>query len=162
VIRNLAFLIALLLAVPAAAHQQKITLSTVSHNPRTDMLEIVHRIILHDAEHALKALGKDAPDIVNDLESRRAFARYVAKRFTVKREGEPVVLTLLGTEIDGGNLVVYQEAPSPGPGVELLVNSQILMDIWFKQENRVNLGAGTEVETLVFADSGQAQYARLP
>jgi hypothetical protein len=163
--RILALLMAaLLLAVPGAAHahQQKIAISTVEHNPRSGMLEVVHRIILHDAEHALQALGQDAPDIINDLDSRRAFARYVAERFTLEADGEPIALTLLGTEIEGRSLLVYQEGKSPGPGAELRVNSQIMMDVWFKQENRVNLGSGTEVETLVFSDGGQAQSGVLP
>nr|WP_281277373.1 hypothetical protein [Hankyongella ginsenosidimutans] len=31
-----------------------------------------------------------------------------------------------------------------------MVNSQILTDVWAKQENRVNLGSGTPVRTLIF------------
>jgi len=166
VIRRVLLLIALLLAVPmgtlAAAHQQKITLSSVSHNARSGMLEVVHRVPLHDAEHALEAQGVRAPDIVNDIDSRRAVARYVADRFTLMQGGEPVVLTLLGTEIEGGKLIVYQEATSPGSGAELSVNSQILTDVFQRQENRVNLGTGTKVDTLVFTSGDRARIARLP
>ena len=149
-IRGFVWLIALLLAFPAAAHQQKITLSSVAHNPRSDTLEVVHRVPLHDAEHALKTQGQSAPDIVNDLESRRAFARYVAKRFSIALGEEPIALTLLGTEIEGGYLLVFQEAPSPGLGAQLTIQSGLLTDVWAKQENRVNLGDGTQVETLIF------------
>lgn len=165
-IRAFALLLVLLLVVPqgapAAAHQQKITLSSVSHNARTGLLEVVHRVPLHDAEHALEAQGVRAPDIVNDLESRRAVARYVASRFTVAHEGKPIDFTLLGTEIEGGRLVVYQEAPSPGAGAQLSIRSQILTDVWTRQENRVNLGVGTKVNTLVFAKGDRARTARLP
>jgi len=166
VIRSLLLLIALLLVAPmgapATAHQQKITLSSVSHNARTGLLEVVHRVPLHDAEHALEAQGVRAPDIVNNLDNRRAVARYVADRFTLMQGGEPVALTLLGTEIEGGRLVVYQEAPSPGSGAELSVNSQILTDVFQRQENRVNLGTGTTVDTLVFTSGDRARVARLP
>jgi hypothetical protein len=86
----------------------------------------------------------------------------VAERFTLEADGEPIALTLLGTEIEGRSLLVYQEGKSPGPGAELRVNSQIMTDVWFKQENRVNLGGGTVVETLVFTDGGQAQSGVLP
>ena len=167
-IRAFVLLIALLLALPSsvatplAAHQQKVALSSLAHNPRTGLLEVVHRVPLHDAEHALEALGVRAPDIINDLESRRAVARYVASRFSVSHEGKPMALTLLGTEIDGGRLVVYQEAPSPGAGAQLSVNSQILTDVFVQQENRVNMGVGTSVETLVFTDGDTARLALLP
>ncbi len=164
--RAFALVMALLLAIPlwapAAAHQQKVTLSSVSHNARTGLLEVIHRVPLHDAEHALEAQGVRAPDIVNNLENRRAVARYVAERFSITLEGQPIALTLLGTEIEGGRLVVYQEAPSPGSGAELTVRSQILTDVWARQENRVNLGVGTSVNTLVFAKGDRARMARLP
>ena len=61
-IRAFVLLIALLLALPSsvatplAAHQQKVALSSIAHNPRTGLLEVVHRVPLHDAEHALEAL----------------------------------------------------------------------------------------------------------
>lgn len=165
-IRALALLGALLLAIasqaPVLAHQQKVTLSSIAHNSRSGLLEIVHRIPLHDAEHALEAQGIAAPDIIGDLESRRAFARYVSERFSIALDGEPIALTLLGSEIEGGRLFVYQEAPSPGPGAQILVHAQILTDVWARQENRVNLGTGTMVETLIFTSGDQPKSARLP
>ena len=157
------FLAALCLpAHPTLAHQQKITLSSIAHNEKTGLLEVEHRVPLHDAEHALQAQGVRAPDIINDLESRRTVARYIVSRFWVSHAGEPVEFTLLGTEIDGGRLVVYQQAPSPGPGAQLSIRSQILSDVWLRQENRVNLGVGTEVETLIFHNGDPAKAGRLP
>ena len=165
-IRALALLLGLWLALPlsgpAAAHQQKVTISTLEHNPRTGMLEVVHFIPLHDAEHALRTQGVSAPDVVNDVESRRAFARYVAARFSVEVNSEPIAFIVLGTDIDGGRLLVYQEAPSPGAGSELLVHAQILTDIWARQENRVNMGTGTSVDTLIFTSGDRPKFARLP
>lgn len=161
-IRLLAGLIALLmLAVPATAHQQKVSISTVEHNSRTGLLEVIHRIPLHDAEHALRAQGRKAPDIVNDIPSRRAFTHYVADRFTIAVEGEPLDLNILGSEIDGGDLLVYQEARSPGNGVTLTVQSQILTDVWAQQVNRVNIGRPTSPITLIFRQGEPAKAGRL-
>ncbi|MDJ0977739.1 MAG: hypothetical protein QNI87_04315 [Erythrobacter sp.] len=161
-IRALALMLALLLAVPAAAHEQKVTITTVAHNPRTGLVEVVHRIPLHDAEHALKTQGDTSPDIVNDIASRRAFARYVAERFAIVRDGKPIALTLLGTEIESGRLLVLQEGPSPGRGAEISVLSKVLTDVWARQENRVNLGTGTSVDTLIFVAGDRAKTAVLP
>ena|SRR6056297_2635775 len=160
-IRLLALLAAFILAVPAAAHQQKITITTMMHNPRTQMLEIVHRVPLHDAEHALQTQGMKAPDIINDIASRRAFARYIANRFSVAEEDGPIALTLLGSEVEGGNLLVYQEAHSPGRGAELLVQSQILADVWSRQENRVNAGTGADTQTAIFRAGDPAKTVLL-
>ena len=152
--RVLTLLVAMLLAVPASApalaHQQKVTITTVEHNARTGLLEVVHQIPLHDAEHALRRQGVSGADIVEDTDSRRAFAAYVTERFSITREGEPLTLTVLGSEIDGGNLVIYQEAPSPGIGAELSVRSLVLTDIWVRQTNRVNVGPSISPTTLIF------------
>lgn len=142
--------LALLIAIPAAAHQQKAAITTVEHNPRTGMIEVVHRVPHHDAEHALRQQGMATPDIVNDIESRRAFARYAAARFSIEAEGMPLELRLLGTEIEGGNLLIFQEGASPQTGAEIIVHSQVLTDVWARQVNRVNIGSGTSPETLVF------------
>ena len=154
-------MLALGLMGPAAAHQQKTAISILSHNARTGMLEVVHRVPLHDAEHALKRRGIAAPDIIGDIPSRREFVRYIAERFTVTRDGAPIAFTLLGSEIDRGSLVIYEEAPSPGPGARLTVRSLILTDVWTRQENRVNIGSGTEVETLIFRAGDPAKAAVL-
>jgi hypothetical protein len=158
----LAVLAALALAAPAASHQQKTAISIISHNERTGLLEVVHRVPLHDAEHALKRRGIAAPDIIGDIPNRRAFVRYIAERFTVTHQGERIAFTLLGSEIDGGSLVVYEEAPSPGPGEQLGVQSLILTDVWARQENRVNIGSGTEVETLIFRAGDPPKLAVIP
>ncbi len=140
----------MLLAAPLMAHQQKITISTVALNPRTDRIEITHQVPVHDAEHALRMQGARVPDIVGSAGSREEFAAYVTRRFLLTINGETVTPGYVGSEISGGSLMVYQEAPAPAGEARLTVNSQILTDVWARQENRVNIGAGTQVETFIF------------
>ena len=148
--RVLLALAVLFAAVPAAAHQQKLAISTVSINPRTDRVEIVHQVPLHDAEHALRHGGVHSPDIVSSPESRQAFADYVTTRFPVRIGDQFAKLTFVGSEVKGGSLWVYQEMPVPEPSQTVSINSQILTEVWARQENRVNLGGGTAVRTLIF------------
>lgn len=159
-IRRLALPLALLLAAPVLAHQQKLAVSTIAVNPRTDKLEVVHQVPVHDAEHALKRQGI-AADIVASDASREAFARYVARRFTLEAGGRPVALDYVGSEVSGGSLMVYQEAQKPRAGASLRVNSQILTDVWARQENRVNIGRGTNVRTFVFTVNEPARSFQL-
>lgn len=147
----LALLLAPLGVGSALAHQQKIAISTVSLNSRTGMIEIAHQVPLHDAEHALRAQGIAAPDIIGSAKSREAFARYVTKRFLLEVNGTAVEPSYVGSEIDGGSLWVYQEVPAPADGkAGLRFDSQILTDVWARQENRVNIGGGTHPETFIF------------
>jgi hypothetical protein len=148
--------------LPAAAHQQKRAISTMAVNPRTQKLEIMHQVPVHDAEHALRALGADTPDIIASEASREAFAAYVARRFAVAVDGKAVTPDYVGSEIAGGSLWVYQELPAPKPGTPVTVNSQILTDMWASQENRVNIGYGPSVTTLIFTAGTGAQDGVLP
>ena len=160
-LRWVAAILMLALAIPAAAHQQKAAITSVEHNPRTGMIEVVHSIPLHDAEHALRHQGSKSADIKGNVESRRAFARYAAERFSIAVEGEELSLSLLGTEIEGASLLVYQEGKSPGVGAQLTIRAQVLTDIWLRQTNSVNVGRGTSPETLVFRGGDGAKTAVL-
>lgn len=159
--RLVAALLALILALPAAAHQQKVTVTSIEHNPRSGMVEVVHRVPLHDAEHALRLRGLSGADIIEDGESRQAFAAYVSQRFSIAVGGSDVALTMLGSEVEGGYLLVFQEAASPGVGSEVSVHSGLLTDIWTRQTNRVNVGSGTSPETLIFRPGDRAKSAVL-
>ncbi|MEP0392250.1 MAG: DUF6702 family protein [Erythrobacter sp.] len=165
-LRWIAAFLMIALAIPAAfngaaAHQQKAAITSVEHNPRTGMIEIVHSIPLHDAEHALRHQGSKRADIKGNVESRRAFARYAAERFSIVVGDRELELTVLGTEIEGASILVYQEGVSPGVGAELAIRAQVLTDIWLRQVNSVNVGRGTAPQTLVFSGGDGAKTAVL-
>ena len=169
-IRCLLVLLALVLAPigagTAAAHQQKFTISTVSLNHRTGMIEIAHQVPVHDAEHALvvQRTGNPnihTPDIIGSEDSREAFARYVTRRFLLVVNDAIITPDYVGSEISGGSLWVYQETPAPEGETLIRVNSQILTDVWARQENRVNIGGGTSVQTFIFKSGDVAQTAPL-
>lgn len=162
------FLALALLAAPLAggavafAHQQKIAITTVALNKRTGMIEIAHQVPVHDAEHALLTQGIKVPDIIGSEKSREAFAAYVTRRFLFEVDGAAVTPAYVGSEIDGGSLWVYQEVPAPaGESAALRFNSQILTDVWARQENRVNIGGGTAPETFIFHADTPASEALL-
>ena len=141
-----------LLSGPAAAHQQKLAVTSITVNARTQSLEIMHQVPVHDAEHAVGLFSDLSADIVGSEESRKAFADYVASRFIFTIDGETVPLSYVGSEIIGGSLWVYQETALPAEGASLAVDSNILMDVWARQENRVNIGPVGETRTLIFKD----------
>lgn len=166
-LRRLLIAVALLMApiaggVSALAHQQKRAISTIALNPRSGTIEIAHQVPVHDAEHALRLQGAKNPDIIGSEASREAFARYVTRRFLLQVGGVVVEPAYVGSEITGGSLWVYQEVPGPAAGgAALRFNSQILTDVWARQENRVNIGGGTSVNTFIFKAGAAPQTAQL-
>lgn len=165
-LRRLLLLVALVLAPlaggAALAHQQKIAISTIALNPRSGSIEIAHQVPVHDAEHALRAQGAKNADIIGSEKSRGAFATYVTRRFLLEVDGKPASPAYVGSEIIGGSLWVYQEVPAPAQGGAVLrFNSQILTDVWARQENRVNIGGGTSPQTFIFRAGEAAREAVL-
>ena len=109
-----AFASVLLTMGPALAHQQKAALTEILFNPRTGNIEVAHRFILHDAEHAIRKTLDIGDSLVGSPDTQSAFANYVADRFALATsDGTALPLTLLGAEIEGGYLWVYQETPAP-------------------------------------------------
>ena len=137
------------------AHQKKTAVTTVLFNERTGNIEIMHRFLIHDAEHAVKQIrgvsfGKGA-DIIASENTRQAFSEYVSERFSIlDQNGELLELTLLGSEIDGNSIWVYQETPIPADLQSMTISHNALRDIWIEQVNRVNIERNKETGTLIF------------
>ena len=80
----------------AVAHQQKIAITTVLFNPRTENIEIMHRFNLHDAEHAVKAMFKKTADILDDKDTLGAM---ILEGIALSRKMFPKEIFPLGSEI---------------------------------------------------------------
>ncbi|MGB3725244.1 MAG: DUF6702 family protein, partial [Glaciecola sp.] len=114
------------------AHQQKMAITRVEVNPRSNMLEIMHRFELHDAEHAVSEIFDQNADIINAKATQTQFAEYVAERFGIfLPDNTPLSLSLVGFEIDGQHFWVYQETPKPKSLAGMQVVHNALRDIWF-------------------------------
>ena len=138
----------------AVAHQQKLAITTVLFNPRTENIEIMHRFNLHDAEHAVKALFKKTADILDDKETQTRFASYVANRFVLfNAQNDSLPLNLVGFEVEGKHFWVYQETAQPPALQGLQIRHDALRDLWPEQVNTINVEGNGDLKTLTFTDS---------
>jgi hypothetical protein len=138
----------------AVAHQQKMAITTVLFNPRSQNLEVMHRFDLHDAEHAVKEIFDGDADIMRSAKTQSDFAKYVVERFTIydMRKSE-LALSLVGTELEGQHFWVYQETPAPTDLTGLYIQHNALRDIWHQQTNTINVEGIGDIQTLTFTDS---------
>ncbi|MEM9302555.1 MAG: DUF6702 family protein [Pseudomonadota bacterium] len=136
----------------AAAHQQKEALTRVLFNPRTGNIEVMHRFLLHDAEHAVKAIFDGEADIIGDAGTRDRFAAYVHDRFALT-DGDGVALDLVpvGHEIEGKHLWIYAEVAIPSELEALRIRHDALRDLWSDQVNLVNVDRAGETRSALFA-----------
>ncbi len=143
-----------LLAAQVSAHQQKSGLTTVLFNPRTNNIEVMHRLYLHDAEHAVKHLFDKRADIIGNTDTQAKFAQYVAQRFSLFNElDQAFTLDLVGYEVDGQHVWIYQETAKPPHVGKISVRHDVLRDIWPEQNNLINFEGKGPVQSLEFADN---------
>ncbi len=121
------------------AHQQKYAITTIELNPRTENLEIIHRFLVHDAEHVVKQLFKPTADFNKQPETQKAFADYVIESFKIKLQDQEPVLVNVGFESDEKYFWVYQEVEKPEEIQFISVKQTALQEIWPKQTNLVNV-----------------------
>ncbi|MET1256405.1 DUF6702 family protein [Aliikangiella maris] len=102
----------LMLSHSVFAHQQKIAYTTILFNSRTANIEVSHRFLLHDAEHALNALTKKPHNLIESQTSRQLFVDYILQHFSIAVSAQTnLMLKVVGYEIEGKHLWIYQEAP---------------------------------------------------
>ena len=144
-------------APPLLAHQQKEAITRVLFNQRTGNIEVMHRFLLHDAEHAIRKLfGADA-DLLGNAEDRDRFEAYVHGRFAlVDQDGTAIPLAPVGNELDGRHLWVYAEAPIPAELTALTLSHDALRDVWPDQVNLVNVERDGTVRSATF-DGGRRE-----
>lgn len=147
----------LLLATPLAAHQQKEAITRVLFNPRTGNIEVMHRFLLHDTEHASRKLFGGKANLLGSAADRNRFENYVHGRFSLKdQDGATIALKPVGNELDGRYLWVYAEAPIPVGLTALTLAHDALRDVWPEQVNLVNVERDKTVKSATF-DRGRRE-----
>ena len=96
------------------AHEQKTAVTRILFNPSSENIEVMHRFLVHDAEHAAGQIFGVGQNLLESADSRALFSSYVVNRFSIDAElstGEEIEMTLdyVGAEIEGQFLWVYQE-----------------------------------------------------
>ncbi|MFQ5562265.1 MAG: DUF6702 family protein [Parvularculaceae bacterium] len=148
-------------AAPARAHQQRVALTTVLFNDRTGNIEVMHRLYVHDAEHAARNFWGTA-DLLDNAADQKRFGDYVRARFTLKTpDNETLELAPVGQEADGPYLWVYEETFIPDNLEGLVIDNRILRDLWSDQANLVNVEKGEFRDSLLFHDGAGELSIRL-
>lgn len=154
-----------MLCIAALSHadRQPGSLSTIKTNPVSGNIEIIHRLHNHDAELGVMAIYRDRGLTLDSLVGRAKLALYVEERFIVAElsgdgVGAPLNLELIGAELDGQFILVYQEFRGELPA-KIAVRDDILRDIFPEQVNHVNIAGGSQIRSLVFQGDDGWQFA---
>lgn len=140
------------------AHQMQAAMTTVSFKAANGTIEVIHRFYTHDTEQVLTELAGKQVDLVGDGNVQRQFGRYVSENFQLTDQAtRQLPLSLVGVELEGDFIWVYQETTLPAQLHELTVHNSALLDSLPNQVNTVNVECGDVVSTLVFSGNIRIQ-----
>ncbi len=140
------------------AHQKKEAVSRVIFNEHTVTIEVIHRFLLHDTEHASKRLFSKGNVSHNANVLQEYFVEYVGHQFSLKRlTAEVLPLTNIGFEVEGPYLWIYQETPLLPDIKRLIISHGALTEIWPEHINLVNVERNNKVRSLIFKGSATEQ-----
>lgn len=136
---------------PAWAHRLAFSLSSVEWNAEDQSLEVIHRFHTHHAIDAVARAFETGAAAFDTLESQARLGVYVADRFALRAaDGAPIPLEMVGVEVNGDFVFVFQEAPMAAEPATLTARSTILHEMFTDQRNQVNITLGGAAHTLNF------------
>lgn len=145
---------ALGLALTASAHREPGSLTSIEWNEASGKTEIIHRLHSHDAELGIGAvLGRPNLSAL-DLTGRAYIALYVEERFHIAGSDGVLPLDLIGAELVGDHILIYQEYAGRLPR-NFRIRDDILRDAYPAQINQVNIEDGNATHSLLFADDDE-------
>ena len=156
---------ALLFAAFAFAHRMPGSISTVKRSASGETIEIIHRLHTHDAEFGIAAILGKRNISLESLTDRAQLALYVEERFRIAgyadgKIGSRLALELIGAELDGEFVLVYQEFAGVLPA-GLAIRDDILRDVFPEQINHVNVATGGGVRSVTFSGDDEWQTLTL-
>lgn len=139
-------------SLPAIAHEAARVETEVTLNENGG-LEIIHVLQLSAAQRLLyKADVIDKNDLTG-LKARAQAALYAAERFSLKADGKDIPLDVLGAEVAGGHLYIYQTGSITEQPETWSATNSILRDLSPRFDNLINVPTANGIETLVFRGS---------
>jgi hypothetical protein len=143
------------------AHRQHINWTSITWNPTSQQLEIEHQLHEHDAQLILGKLQQALPDLLRTTDRARV-ALYVAERFSLTlADQNPAPLELIGAELSGSMLFVYQSMTLASAPEALTISTRILMDLYPDQINKVNIDITQPTQTLSFNRQSGPEVAQI-
>lgn len=145
----------LLGAGPALAHRLART-ETELRIDADGRVSVIHVYHLQDVQSALYKAGLIAGPDLSSLRARAQLANYTQGRFRLYECDAPVNLSIIGAEIEGGHVYVYQEGQLFLPSntvdrARLTLDASMLRDLLVGQSNSVNVIRNGETRTIEFS-----------
>lgn len=137
---------------PALSHdaprvETEVTLNTASE------INVTHTLQLSAAQRLLYKAGVIDKNDMTGLKSRAQAALYTSERFELKADGETIPLEILGAEVQGGHLYIYQTGALAALPITWSARNAILRDLSPRFDNVINVPTVDGIRSIVFSGS---------
>lgn len=135
----------------AFAHKQRLSLTRIDWNESDKTLDVTHSFHIHEAENTLYGAGLIRYPDLTKLKTRARLALYTSEHFSLSLDGSKTLsLDIIGAEIDGQSVYVYQQVPLEAPPKRLIVSNSIFRALARDQINNVDVNINGEIKSLQF------------
>lgn len=146
------------LSLDSSAHRQHFSWSDISYDHSANQIEIVHRVHAHDAIQLLELHEKNAIDLTT-TDNQAKFALYIEDHFRIEIDDGSPSIELIGVELEGNYVFVYQQSSWRTLPNKLSVHSTIFQNLFADQLNVVNLHvAGQVIQSVEFRNQSTQKY----
>ena len=163
-ISSILLLVGILFPPNLYAHRIPLVMTTIEKMD-DGKIGITHRFHAHDAISILaKAKDVKSPNL-EDVKNRAKFALYTRDNFLMAskeaKTGEisPTVLKIIGAEVEGEYIFIYQELDSASLPPNAYLRSTLLSEMGNDWLSHVNVNTNGEIESLTF--SGKSRWRSL-
>lgn len=127
-------------ARPAAAHRAHVTLTRLQANPRAGTWELSHALHYHDAARVLELRAPGRRLDPGSVDGQARLALDVESGFALfDPAGDRLALQMIGAELAGDGVQVYQELPAPTARGRFRVECVLWQDVFPEQVNTVSI-----------------------
>jgi len=144
-----AMLFATMTAFPVMAHDAPRVETEVVLNSE-NIVEVTHVLQLSTSQRMLFKAGVIDKNDLSGLKARAQLALYTAEHFDLYADDEILALELLGAEIDGGHVYVYQIGEIEALPATWSARNSILRDLNPGFDNVINVPTSDGIRTIVF------------
>lgn len=125
------------------SHDYFFAFAEMQYNGENQRFEIAVRATGHDVEDYLKHLGHDIPKLeeaASDPIAKKTLLQLIQNEFQIKSNNKPLVLELIGFEINSKDeAVFYLTTKKIDKPSELVVTFNLMMSFFPEQQNKLTL-----------------------
>ncbi len=117
------------LSSPAFAHREAASSTEILWSEGAQSLQITHVMHTHDAQRALFHMGRLKKPDLTPLKAQALLALYFSETFSLSADDTALELNIIGAEIIGRNVFVYQDVTLPSRPENLSIDPYMFQGV---------------------------------